>query len=399
MESENGKNYKGFPLDLLRAPLELKERGLPAAEILQKKTEITEILSDYGIVVKEITVNPGPSVSLFSVKIPSTTRLSAVTELKKDPPIELLDSRILVDAKKGIISIEIPNEHFEPVLMREALESEEFIKANYALPCVLGKSIGDYFVYDLAKMPHVLIGGAAGQGKSTLLHSIIISLLYSKSPAELKFVLIDPKKVEFAFYNLIEKQYLAELPGVEDAIITDIRETSEALIVLGDEMNARYDLLKDADCRNIIEYNGKYNSGKLSSAQGHRYLPYIVVIIDEFADIIVTKGRGFEAPVALLAQLARAVGIHLVMATQRPSVNIITGYIKANFSARIAFKVASKTDSRTILDFDGAQDLLGAGDMLFCNGNEIFRIQGVDISENEIAAVVDYLSGHGDPQQ
>ena len=300
---------------------------------------------------------------------------------------------------KGTIGIEVPNSKPETVSMRSVLASEKFQNSKYALPCAIGKTISnETYVFDLAKMPHILMAGATGQGKSVGLNAIIASLLYSKHPSELKFVMVDPKKVELTLYNRIERHYLAKLPDSEDAIITDVKKVVRTLNSLCIEMDTRYDLLKAAECRNIIEYNEKFKKRRLLPTEGHRYLPYIVLIVDEFADLIMTAGREVEAPIARLAQLARAIGIHLIIATQRPSVNVITGSIKANFPARIAFRVISQVDSKTILDQSGANQLIGRGDMLLSTGNDLVRLQCAFIDTPEVETVTEFIGAqHGYP--
>ena len=302
---------------------------------------------------------------------------------------------------KGTIGIEVPNSKPETVSMRSVLSSEKFQNNKFALPCAIGKTISnETYVFDLAKMPHILMAGATGQGKSVGLNAIIASLLYSKHPSELKFVMVDPKKVELTLYNRIERHYLAKLPDSEDAIITDVRQVVRTLNSLCIEMDQRYDLLKAAECRNIIEYNEKFKSRRLLPTEGHRYLPYIVLVVDEFADLIMTAGREVEAPIARLAQLARAIGIHLIIATQRPSVNIITGSIKANFPARIAFRVISQVDSKTILDQSGANQLIGRGDMLLSTGNDLVRLQCAFIDTPEVETVTEFIGeqrGYSEP--
>ena len=301
---------------------------------------------------------------------------------------------------KGTIGIEVPNSKPETVSMRSVLSSEKFQNSKYALPCAIGKTISnETYVFDLAKMPHILMAGATGQGKSVGLNAIVASLLYSKHPSELKFVMVDPKKVELTLYNRIERHYLAKLPDSEDAIITDVKKVVRTLNSLCIEMDQRYDLLKAAECRNIIEYNEKFKARRLLPTEGHRFLPYIVLVVDEFADLIMTAGREVEAPIARIAQLARAVGIHLIIATQRPSVNIITGSIKANFPARIAFRVISQVDSKTILDQSGANQLIGRGDMLLSTGNDLVRLQCAFIDTPEVERVTDFIgSQRGYPE-
>jgi S-DNA-T family DNA segregation ATPase FtsK/SpoIIIE len=293
---------------------------------------------------------------------------------------------------KGTIGIEVPNSKPETVSMRSVLASEKFQNSKFALPCAIGKTISnETYVFDLAKMPHILMAGATGQGKSVGLNAIVASLLFCKHPSELKFVMVDPKKVELTLYNRIERHYLAKLPDSEDAIITDVKKVVRTLNSLCIEMDQRYDLLKQAECRNIIEYNEKFKSRKLLPTEGHCFLPYIVLVVDEFADLIMTAGREVEAPIARIAQLARAVGIHLIIATQRPSVNIITGSIKANFPARIAFRVISQVDSKTILDQSGANQLIGRGDMLLSTGNDLVRLQCAFIDTPEVEAVTEFI--------
>ena len=393
MENENSKIKKLFPLKLLQAPPENKGKGLSETEIIQKKAEITMLLKEYGIIVNDIVVKEGPSSCLFRITNPYTTRVSAIEKLISNPPKSFIIDfvRVTANLRNGIINIEFPNEHLERVSMRGALESEDYLNSDYELPCVIGKSYDGYFAFDLTQMPHILMGGAIAQGKTTCLNAIITSLLYSKLPSELKFVLIDPKKVEFGAYNLISDMYFQKLPGVEPFVQTETYEIVNALNALCDEMDARFTQLKELDCKNITEYNEKIKSGVLSIDDKNGILPYIVVIIDEFADLIFTAGAEFERPVVLLAQLARDVGIHLVISTQRPSPSVITGFIKANFPARIAFRVISAIDSRTILDFDGANDIINLGEMLFSDGNELFCIQGVNIKEAEVKAVVEYF--------
>jgi S-DNA-T family DNA segregation ATPase FtsK/SpoIIIE len=293
---------------------------------------------------------------------------------------------------KGTIGIEVPNVKKSVVGMRSLLGSEKFQKNDFSLPIALGKKIdNENFIVDLATMPHLLMAGATGQGKSVGLNAILVSLLYKKHPSQLKFVLVDPKKVELSLYRIIEKHFLAKLPGEEDAIITDTRKVVNTLNALCIEMDERYDLLKDAGCRNIREYNEKFIGRKLNPEKGHKFLPFIVLVIDEFADLIMTAGKEIETPIARLAQLARAIGIHLIVATQRPSVNIITGTIKANFPARIAFKVSSKVDSRTILDVGGAEQLIGRGDMLVSYQGEVTRVQCVFVDTPEVEKVVEFI--------
>ena len=397
MENENSKIKKLFPLELLQAPGN-KGKGLSEDEILQKKTLIRELLLDYKITTNEIEIKKGPSVSLYRVSISSKTRRSAINKLLSDPPmgLESQNARIMTDIGHGVIEIELPNEFREQVLMSEALSSDEYLNSDFALPCVIGKSYDGYTVLDLTKMPHILIGGVTGQGKTTCINAIISSLLYSKLPSELKFVLIDPKKVEFEAYNLINNAYFHKIPGVESIIPSDSGEVVTALNALCDEMDARYELLKATGCRNISEYNEKIKMGQHASVEESSIMPYIAVIIDEFADIIFTSDREFEEPIGKLAALSRCVGIHLIISTQRPSFSVITGTIKSNFPARIAFRACSGIDSLTILDFHGAENLIGNGDMLFSSsGLDPIRVQGANIEEAEVKAVVEYLNDQG----
>ena len=322
-------------------------------------------------------------------------RISRIKNLEDDIALSLsaLGIRIIAPIPgKGTIGIEVPNVKKSIVGMRSLLASEKFQKNDYALPIALGKKIdNENFILDLAAMPHLLMAGATGQGKSVGLNAILVSLLYKKHPSQLKFVLVDPKKVELSLYRIIEKHFLAKLPGEEDAIITDTRKVVNTLNALCIEMDERYDLLKEAGCRNIREYNEKFVSRILLPTKGHKFLPFIVLVIDEFADLIMTAGKEIETPIARLAQLARAIGIHLIVATQRPSVNIITGTIKANFPARIAFKVSSKVDSRTILDVGGAEQLIGRGDMLVSYMGEVTRVQCAFVDTPEVEKVVDFI--------
>jgi S-DNA-T family DNA segregation ATPase FtsK/SpoIIIE len=323
-------------------------------------------------------------------------RISKIKNLEDDIALSLsaLGIRIIAPIPgKGTIGIEVPNASKEVVSMRSLLNSDKFRNTSADLPVCLGKSISnEIYVGDLAKMPHLLMAGATGQGKSVGINSIIVSLLYKKHPSQLKFVLVDPKKVELSLYETLERHFLAKLPGEEDAIITDTRKVVTTLNALCVEMDLRYDLLKKASVRNLKEYNHKFTHRQLNPADGHRFLPYIVLIIDEFADLIMTAGKEVEMPIARLAQLARAIGIHLILATQRPSVNIITGTIKANFPARIAFKTSSKVDSRTILDMGGAEQLIGRGDMLLAIGSDTLRLQCGFVDTPEVEKVRDFIS-------
>ena len=364
-------------------------------ELLENKKRIVETLQNYGIGISKISATIGPTVTLYEIVPAPGIRISKIKNLEDDIALSLsaLGIRIIAPIPgKGTIGIEVPNSKKQVVPMRDMITCEKFRNKDFALPIALGKTISnEEFVTDLAKMPHLLVAGATGQGKSVGLNAIVASLLYSKHPAELKFVMVDPKKVELSLYNKIERHYLAKLPDSEEAIITDTRKVVRTLNSLCIEMDTRYDLLKDAGARNIKEYNQKFIGRKLNPENGHRFLPYIVLIIDEFADLIMTAGREVEQPIARLAQLARAIGIHLVIATQRPSVNIITGLIKANFPARIAFKVSQKIDSRTILDAGGADQLIGRGDMLISVGDGLTRLQCPFIDTPEIEKITEFI--------
>ena len=364
-------------------------------ELEANKNKIVETLANYGIQIDKIKATIGPTVTLYEIVPAAGVRISKIKNLEDDIALSLaaLGIRIIAPIPgKGTIGIEVPNKKPETVSMKSVLCSEKFQNNKYALPCAIGKTISnETYVFDLAKMPHILMAGATGQGKSVGLNAIVASLLYSKHPSDLKFVMVDPKKVELTLYNRIERHYLAKLPDSEDAIITDVKKVVRTLNSLCIEMDQRYDLLKAAQCRNIIEYNEKFKSRRLLPTEGHRYLPYIVLVVDEFADLIMTAGRDVEAPIARLAQLARAIGIHLIIATQRPSVNIITGSIKANFPARIAFRVISAVDSKTILDQSGANQLIGRGDMLLSTGNDLVRLQCAFIDTPEVEAITSYI--------
>lgn len=364
-------------------------------ELEANKNKIVETLGYYDIKISKIKATIGPTVTLYEIIPEPGVRISKIKNLEDDIALSLaaLGIRIIAPIPgKGTIGIEVPNQNKEIVSMRSMLESEKFCTSKAELPFVLGKTItSEAFVADLTKLPHLLIAGATGQGKSVGLNAIITSLLYKKNPAELKFVFVDPKKVELALYSKIDKQFLAKLPGEDEAIITDVRKVIATLTSLTQLMDKRYDLLKNGSVKNIIEYNNKFMARRLNPEDGHHYMPYIVLVIDEFADLIMTAGKEVELPVARIAQLARAVGIHLIIATQRPSVDVITGKIKANFPARIAFRVSSKVDSRTILDINGADQLIGRGDMLFSHGSDLLRIQCAFIDTPEIELLVDYI--------
>lgn len=365
-------------------------------DLYEKKERIERTLKSFGIEIKKIFAKVGPTVTLYEIVPADGVRISKIKNLEDDIALSLaaLGIRIIAPIPgKGTIGIEVPNANPQIVPMKELLESDAFKNSKYELPVALGKTISnESFVADLAKMPHLLMAGATGQGKSVGLNAIIASLLYKKHPAELKFVLVDPKKVEFTLYSIIENHYLAMLPNATEPIITDTKKVINTLNSLCNEMDTRYDLLKTASVRNIKEYNAKFCHRQLSPANGHRYLPYIVLIIDEFGDLIMTAGREIETPIARLAQLARAIGIHLVIATQRPSVKIITGAIKANFPARVAFRVASQIDSRTILDSSGADQLIGRGDMLISTGSDLVRLQCAFIDTPEVEKLTRFIA-------
>ncbi len=366
-----------------------------ANELENNKNQIISTLKNYDINIQRISATVGPTVTLYEIIPAAGVRISRIKNLEDDIALSLaaLGIRIIAPIPgKGTIGIEVPNAHKTIVSMRTLLDSEKFKKNAYSLPIAIGKKINnENFIVDLASMPHLLMAGATGQGKSVGLNAILVSLLYSKHPSQLKFVLVDPKKVELSIYNTIEKHFLAKLPGEEDAIITDTKKVVHTLNAMCIEMDNRYDLLKEAGCRNIREYNEKFVARRLNPEKGHQFLPFIVLVVDEFADLIMTAGKEVEMPIARLAQLARAIGIHLIIATQRPSVNIITGTIKANFPARIAFKVSSKIDSRTILDTGGAEQLIGKGDMLISYNGEVVRLQCAFVDTPEVDKIVDFI--------
>ena len=397
------RDFKFPTLDMLNDYGD-KKSEINEEELQANKNKIVETLGNYGIAIDKIKATIGPTVTLYEIVPAAGVRISKIKNLEDDIALSLaaLGIRIIAPIPgKGTIGIEVPNSKPETVSMRSVLSSEKFQNNKYALPCAIGKTISnETYVFDLAKMPHILMAGATGQGKSVGLNAIIASLLYSKHPSELKFIMVDPKKVELTLYNRIERHYLAKLPDSEDAIITDVHKVVRTLNSLCIEMDNRYELLKQAECRNIIEYNEKFKSRKLLPTEGHRFLPYIVLVVDEFADLIMTAGREVESPIARLAQLARAIGIHLIIATQRPSVNIITGSIKANFPARIAFRVISAVDSKTILDQSGANQLIGRGDMLLSTGNDLVRLQCAFIDTPEVEKVTEYIGaqrGYAEP--
>lgn len=387
--------YKLPPLNLLEDH-NSQNSQVSKEELETNKDRIVQTLRNYKIEIIQIKATIGPTVTLYEIVPAPGIRISKIKNLEDDIALSLsaLGIRIIAPIPgRGTIGIEVPNRSPEIVSMRSIIASRKFQESKYALPVAMGKTISnDTYTMDLAKMPHLLVAGATGQGKSVGLNAIITSLLYVKHPSQLKFVLVDPKKVELSIYSTIEKHYLAKLPDEEEAIITDITKVIATLNSLCMEMDTRYDLLKKAHARNIKEYNAKFIKRKLNPEDGHRYLPYIVVIIDEFADLIMTAGKEVEMPIARIAQLARAIGIHMIIATQRPSTNIITGVIKANFPARIAFKVASMIDSRTILDSPGANQLIGRGDMLISVGSDLTRVQCAFVDTPEVEAITDFIS-------
>ncbi len=388
------RDYKYPKLDLLEAHGSEKIIQDPA-ELETNKNQIINTLKNYDINIQKISATVGPTVTLYEIIPAAGVRISRIKNLEDDIALSLaaLGIRIIAPIPgKGTIGIEVPNAKKTIVSMRTLLDSDKFKQNNFSLPIAIGKKINnENFIVDLASMPHLLMAGATGQGKSVGLNAILVSLLYSKHPSQLKFVLVDPKKVELSIYKTIEKHFLAKLPGEEDAIITDTKKVVHTLNALCIEMDNRYDLLKEAGCRNIREYNEKFVARKLNPEKGHQFLPFIVLVVDEFADLIMTAGKEVEMPIARLAQLARAVGVHLIIATQRPSVNIITGTIKANFPARIAFKVSSKIDSRTILDAGGAEQLIGKGDMLISYNGELVRLQCAFVDTPEVDKIVDFI--------
>jgi|GEM_PF-103267 len=388
--------YKYPPIDLLEEYGNQKIQIHPD-ELERNKNQITETLRHYNIGIDKIRATVGPTVTLYEIVPAAGVRISRIKNLEDDIALSLaaLGIRIIAPMPgKGTIGIEVPNQNKEMVGMRSLLASEKFIKTDMELPMALGKTISnEIFIVDLVKMPHMLMAGATGQGKSVGLNAMLLSLLYKKHPSELKLVLVDPKKVELSLFRHIERHFLARLPDNDEAIVTDTLQVVDTMQSLCIEMDRRYDLLKDAQVRNLSEYNDKFRKRRLLPREGHRFLPYIVVVIDEFADLIMTAGKEIEMPITRLAQLARAVGIHLIIATQRPSVNIITGTIKANFPARIAFKVSSRIDSRTILDVGGADQLIGRGDMLLSQGSDVIRLQCAFVDTSEVESVCNYIGG------
>ncbi|MDM9632146.1 FtsK/SpoIIIE family DNA translocase [Robiginitalea aurantiaca] len=387
--------YKFPHLDLLDSHGASGGITINQEELEENKNKIVNTLKNYKIGIAQIKATIGPTVTLYEIVPEAGVRISKIKNLEDDIALSLaaLGIRIIAPIPgKGTIGIEVPNKKPTVVSMRSVIASKKFQNAEMQLPIAFGKTISnETFVVDLAKMPHLLMAGATGQGKSVGLNAILSSLLYKKHPAEVKFILVDPKKVELTLYNKIERHFLAKLPDSEEAIITDNTKVIHTLNSLCIEMDNRYELLKAAMVRNIKEYNEKFKGRKLNPNDGHRFLPYIVLVIDEFADLIMSAGKEVETPIARLAQLARAIGIHLVIATQRPSVNVITGLIKANFPARIAFRVTSKIDSRTILDTAGADQLIGRGDMLYTQGNEIIRLQCAFVDTPEVAKITEYI--------
>ncbi len=404
------ESYDGSALGKYDPTLDLSRYKYPTSDLLRKydttrmvdteeqkgnKLRIIETLENYGIKISRIEATVGPTITLYEIVPAPGVRISKIKNLENDIALSLsaLGIRIIAPIPgKGTIGIEVPNKEAQIVSMHSILFSKRFQESNYELPLALGKTItNDIFMVDLCKMPHILVAGATGQGKSVGLNAIITSLLYKKHPSQLKFVLVDPKKVEFNIYSAIERHFLAKLPDAEEAIVTDFTKVVQTLKSLTKEMDNRYDLLKKAKTRTIKEYNTKFIERKLNPDKGHYYMPYIVVIIDEFGDLIMTAGKDVEMPIARIAQLARAVGIHMVIATQRPSTNIITGSIKANFPARMAFRVASMIDSRTILDSPGANQLIGRGDFLFSQGSELTRVQCAFVDTPEVDCVTEFI--------
>jgi S-DNA-T family DNA segregation ATPase FtsK/SpoIIIE len=387
-------NYKFPDADLLDNHGSNKAR-VDKAELEANSNRIIDTLKSYGIEIAKISASIGPTVTLYEIIPAAGVRISKIKNLEDDIALSLsaLGIRIIAPMPgKGTIGIEVPNQHPEIVAMKTLITSEKFTSTTMDLPVALGKTISnENFVADLAKMPHLLMAGATGQGKSVGLNAILVSLLYKKHPAQIKFVLVDPKKVELTLFSKIERHFLAKLPNNEEAIITDVKKVVYTLNSLCVLMDQRYELLKTAMVRNIKDYNAKFLERKLNPKLGHHFMPYIVLVVDEFADLIMTAGKEVELPIARLAQLARAIGIHLIIATQRPSVNIITGTIKANFPARVAFRVTSKIDSRTILDSGGADQLIGRGDLLFSTGSDLIRLQCPFVDTPEVDRICDFI--------
>jgi S-DNA-T family DNA segregation ATPase FtsK/SpoIIIE len=387
-------NFQMPPIDLLR-DYGNEEIAINRDELEENKNKIVGLLKNFNVGIAEIKATVGPTVTLYEIVPEAGIRVASIKKLQDDIALNLsaLGIRIIAPMPgKGTIGIEVPRKNPSMVSMRSVISSQKFQNSDMDLPVVFGKTISnEIFMADLSKMPHLLMAGATGQGKSVGINAILTSLLYKKHPSELKFVMVDPKKVELSLYSKIERHYLAKLPDGDDAIITDTHKVINTLNSLCVEMDQRYDLLKNAFCKNLKEYNKKFSERKLNPENGHRYLPYIVLVVDEFADLIMTAGKEVELPIARLAQLARAVGIHLIVATQRPSVNVITGMIKANFPARAAFRVISSVDSRTILDSPGADQLIGKGDMLYFNGNEILRLQCAFVDTPEVEKIAEFI--------
>ena len=387
-------NYKYPKVDLLNES-DNKKIQVSKEELLSNQEKIKETLRNFKIEIASMKATIGPTVTLYEIVPQAGIKISKIKNLEDDIALSLsaLGIRIIAPIPgKGTIGIEVPNKNREIVSLRSVMKTEKFIKSNYELPLILGKTISnEVLLADLTKMPHILVAGATGQGKSVGLNVMLSSLLFKKHPSILKFVLIDPKKVELSLFNKIEKHFLAKLPDAEEPIITETKKVVHTLKSLCTEMDVRYNLLKDAQARNLKEYNKKFINRRLNPNEGHRYLPYIVLVIDELADLMMTAGKEIETPIARLAQLARAIGIHLIIATQRPSVNVITGVIKANFPTRISFKVTSNMDSRTILDVKGAEQLVGLGDMLFSSGSDIVRLQCPYVDTPEIERICDHI--------
>lgn len=390
-------NFKFPTIDLLKDYTGGKGITIDQEELENNKNQIVTTLKNYKIEISTIKATVGPTVTLYEIIPEAGVRISKIKNLEDDIALSLaaLGIRIIAPMPgKGTVGIEVPNKKPQMVSMRSAIASKHFQEAEMQLPIAFGKTISnETLVVDLAKMPHLLMAGATGQGKSVGLNCILTSLLYKKHPAEVKFVLVDPKKVELTLFNKIERHYLAKLPDSEEAIITDNSKVINTLNSLCIEMDNRYEMLKNAFCRNIVEYNKKFKARKLNPNDGHKFLPYIVLVVDEFADLIMTAGKEVETPIARLAQLARAIGIHLIIATQRPSVNVITGMIKANFPARVAFRVMTGIDSKTILDTGGANQLIGRGDMLYTQGNELIRIQCAFVDTPEVEKITEFIGG------
>jgi len=389
------KSYKQPEIKLLNEHDKDGSITINQEELEENKEKIIDTLRNYKIGIEKIKATIGPTVTLYEIIPEAGVRISKIKSLEDDIALSLsaLGIRIIAPIPgKGTIGIEVPNKNRKIVSMKSLISSKKYQDAEMELPLALGKTISnETLVVDLTKMPHLLVAGATGQGKSVGINAIITSILYKKHPAEVKFILVDPKKVELTLFNKIERHYLAKLPDSDESIITDTKKVVKTLKSLCIEMEKRYELLKDGMCRNIKEYNSKFKKRKLNPNDGHKFLPYLVLVVDEFADIIMTAGKEVENPIGRLAQLARAVGIHLIIATQRPSVNVITGLIKANFPARIAFKVTAKVDSRTILDSGGADQLIGNGDMLFTQGNDLIRLQCGFIDTDEIEKITDII--------